>query len=199
MQCRLIRHQFEQKSQRNSRQAHTLGAGSDQSVAACAATGGRLCSISCKTGSPATHHLPIVIQQKNETMLTSTRGHAYPRKSGGVPDAMRHLARHATEQGLTPPQDGFFSFWEAPQISCWEAGNHKNPLHQAVGEICNQPEKAGNVGRLQSWLDSSCAGPGGLTFGNTQPSRATETSIESNGDAMYTRSSKVNALCRQSP
>ena len=41
-----------------------------------------------------------------------------------------------------------------------------NPLHQAVGEICNRREKAGNVGRLQSWLDSSCAGPGGLAFRN---------------------------------
>ena len=112
--------------------------------------------------------------------------------------AKRHETFDETRHRTEATRRNFF-FLESPQISCWRAGNHMNPLHQAVGEICNRQEKAGNVGRLQSWLDSSCAGPGGLTFGNTRPSRATETSIRSSGDAMYTRSSKVNALCTQSP
>ena len=75
-----------------------------------------------------THHAvkapPTVIQQRNRTGATSIS-----KEIRDVPNATRRLTRHATEQKL---QDGHFFPCEAPQISCWKAGNHMNPLHQAV-------------------------------------------------------------------
>ena len=54
--------------------------------------------------------------------------------------AVWHLARNATKKRLNATT-GWLFVPGTPQTSCWEASNYMHPLHQAVGEVCNQPEK----------------------------------------------------------